>query len=252
MKIYLYFKELKNRFILNLYTWTLNCYCLYVHREQMAYFLGQHQENFFPYFIATNLTEIFTAFVKLSVILGLYFSYPFLIFQIFCFLSPGLYEYEYKRFYKVCIISCILHIISLYITYFFFLPYCWKFFLSFELNAENTLISIHIETRLKDYLNFFIKGLLLFTIFFNTVFLTLSFYNKLKVQKMIKYRKGIYMMCFLTSTIITPPDIYSQLILGSILIIIFELFLALIIIRSNYKNVRRITGLEPETFKATI
>lgn len=252
MKIYLYFKELKNRFILTLYTWTLNCYCLYAHREQIAYFLGQHQEKFFPYFIATNLTEIFTAFLKLSIILGLYFSYPFIVFQIFCFLSPGLYKYEYKQFYRACIISFILHMISLYITYFFFLPYCWKFFLTFELNAENTLISVHLETRFKDYLDFFTQGLLLFTFFSNLIVITFSFFNKLKTQKVVKYRKGIYMLCFLTSTILTPPDIYSQLILGLILILIFELFLTFIILKNNYQKARRITGLEPETFKATI
>lgn len=236
MKFLFYLQEIQYRLFIVFCCCLLNFIIIYINKEQVIYLLGQHQENIFPYFIATNLTEIFFSYIKLSIFLAFYLAYPIIILQLWFFLKPGLYQYENKILRNLIILTIILYITTNIVSYNIFLPYCWKFFSGFEFNAENFLVGIHLETRLNDYLEFFMKVFLSLNFLFHIFISFILLLKKLKLDYLVYYRKVVYLLCFIIATIGTPPDIFSQIIIGTLLILIYEAFLLSFFILSKYKR----------------
>ena len=157
MKIKVYIKEIQYRIFFTSLCFFFNLLIIYFYKDQLIFLLGQHQTNNFPHFITTNLPEVFFCLIKLSIYLALYFTFPIILIQIWFFFIPALYKYEYKIIKKFLIISIILYLIGSFTSYNILLPYCWKFFSGFELNYESSGVSIQLETRLYEYLNFFLE-----------------------------------------------------------------------------------------------
>jgi sec-independent protein translocase protein TatC len=236
MKFFFYLKELHYRAFIIIYCIVINFIILFYYKEQVLYLLGQSQPGPYTYFIATNLTEIFFALLNLNLFLAFYLSYPLIIFQLWFFFKPGLYKYEYESIRTFIKLTIVLFFISTILTYQLFLPYCWKFFSGFELEAKESLLSIHLETRLKDYLGFCVKGLLILNILFHSLLIFIILLKKIKVDLLIYYRKIIYFLIFLAATLGTPPDIFSQVFIGITFICLFESFLILLFILKIYKD----------------
>lgn len=225
MRIKIYLLEIYNRLLISLFTILTNFIIFYSYKEQVIYMLGQHQQNLFPYFISTGLTEIFFIFIKLSAFLAFYFSYPIILIQTGLFLVPALYKYEYKIILNYLLLSLALYFSTTLIAYEYFIPYCWKFFSSFQMKADESLVSIHLETRISDYLNFFFEIFISLNIVLHLLLTFLIFLHKFTLDSIVAYRKLIYLLLFVFATALTPPDIISQIVTGAFFIIAFELFL---------------------------
>lgn len=225
MRIKTYLLEIYSRLLISLFTILINFVILYSYKEQVIYMLGQHQQNLFPYFISTGLTEIFFIYIKLSGFLALYFSYPLILIQITIFIIPALYNYEYKITRNYLTVSLSLYFVTSLMTYKYFLPYCWKFFSSFQMRANESMVSIHLETRISDYLNFFFEIFTSLNISLHLLLLFLIFLQKITLNSVVSYRRLIYLFLFVFATALTPPDIFSQLLIGIFFISTFEIFL---------------------------
>lgn len=225
MRMKIYLLEIYNRLLVSLFTILTNFIIFYSYKEQVIYMLGQHQPNLFPYFISTGLTEIFLIFIKLSAFLAFYFSYPIILIQTGFFLVPALYKYEYKIIRNYLLLSLSLYFLTTIATYKYFLPYCWKFFSSFQMNASENLVSIHLETRISDYLSFFFDIFVSLNIVLHLLLVFLIFLHKFTLDSIVAYRKIIYLILFMFATVLTPPDIFSQILMGILFILAFELFL---------------------------
>lgn len=236
MKIKVYMKEIQYRLFFTSFTIVVNAVVIYCFKEQLVFLLGQHQNTDFPHFITTNLPEVFLCFIKLSFFLGFYFSFPIIVSQSWFFLSPALYKYEYNLTKNFLLISLTLFVIGNFFLYKIILPYCWKFFSAFELNYESNGVSLQLETRLHDYLNFFIQ--LLYSLNLTTNFcLFLSFFLfRFPAKTLTKLRKIIYFLCFFVATLLTPPDIFSQIFVGLILITLYEFFMFSFFLTHEYKK----------------
>lgn len=236
MKVARYFLEIYNRFLIIILTWSLNFFVLFYYKEQIVFILGQHQETTFPYFISTNLTEIFFVYLKLSSFLAFYFAYPIIVAQIALFIIPGLYKYEYLIVRNFFLLSILLYTATTVFTYKIFLPYCWKFFSSFQLKAEESLISLHLEARIADYLSFFFETYLLLNVILHIFLIFLFFLYKVTLNSILKYRKLFYLLFFLFATLMTPPDVISQVIVGIFFLVFFEIFLFSLFLSYEYKK----------------
>ena len=176
-------------------------------------------------FIFTTLTEIFFTYIKFSIILGLIISLPFIIFQLWLFLIPGLYKFEKNilDFYLLISFSCFL--ISILLNYYFILPNILKFFLNFENN--NYFFPLHFEAKLENYLFFTLRLFLNMILCFQFPFILciLLFFNLLSYQFFIYNRKIFYIIFLFLSAIIAPPDFYSQILIFILLSLLYELIL---------------------------
>lgn len=226
-----YYKEIKNRFKLMLFAW-LNCLNIcYYYKEKILLILVN--SNIFsletsnkPYFIFTNITEIFYIYLEVVVFISNQIASIILFYQIFMFLSSGLYHFEFtklKLIFQTFFISWIFCSVTLFKL---LVPLSWDFFLSFQENLTSIqLIPLFFEAKLSEYLQYFIclYYICLTSCQFFTILIIVSTKLNNRLKKIL--RKLFYLIFMVFSTIITPPDVLSQVIISSILILVYELLI---------------------------
>lgn len=175
-------------------------------------------------------------YCKLIVVLAFYFSFPNLLLQLWFFLIPALYRYEYNLLKKFVIFSIFFYCIATILSYEIFLPYTWKFFSGFQLKEETSLVTIHLENRLADYLNFFFESFILLNGFFHILLIGFWILQQFSLKILVISRKIVYFIFLLIATLFTPPDVSSQLIVTFLLTITYEIFLLYIFLNFYYKR----------------
>jgi sec-independent protein translocase protein TatC len=225
-----YYKEIKNRVTLIFFAWVFSLNTCYYYKEVILFILINSSSLFLnsnekPYFIFTNITEVFYVYLELILFISNQITIVLLIYQILMFLSLGLYKLELKKIKSLFQIFLLTWIAALFLLFNFIVPLTWKFFLSFqEGSTNNQLISFFFEAKLNEYFNYFVS--LYYVCLINCQFLVLllitlnSMNNKLKETK--TFRKLFYLIFVIFSTIVTPPDVSSQICISGILIVIYE------------------------------
>jgi len=231
MKTYFlkHLKDLKFHFLLFFSLLILIFTISYIFSDQWIYLLIKpliylKKSN---YFIFTDIIEIFYIKILLSIILSLFISIFCGFFQFWFFLAPGLYKKENFLILKIIIVFLILFFISLNFIFIYIIPNAWKFFIEFEKTTHPFLFNIYLEPRLYNYLLFIIKILFYTNILFQYPFLILLLllFKIISIQQIIKFRKFFYIKVLIMSSLIAPPDIWSQIIIFTCLIILIELFI---------------------------
>jgi sec-independent protein translocase protein TatC len=230
MSYYLYYSELKNRLFLVLLTWSsVNIVC-FAYKELLIFsiiditdYTGFLKTN--PYFVFSNVTDLFNAYIQLSFFVSNQVCFFFIFYQLFLFVAPGLYVFEYKNFIFVIQILFFGWIFSVLVLNYVILPISWTFFLSF--NQEASLISFIFEANLKKYLSYYFNLYYLCVLNFQIFFIILFSINNIShnKHKIKSFRKWFYFLFVFFSTVSTPPDIFSQLVLSLSFIIVYELFI---------------------------
>jgi sec-independent protein translocase protein TatC len=233
-----YYSEIKNRIVLLIATWASVILVSYIFKEVLLYVITkQNLSTKFDgtsYFIFTDVSEIFSAYVFLIFFLVKQVFMIYIFYHLLIFLSPGLTKVEYN--YLTFIFKTVVFLFFLSIIVFnkFLFPLSWSFFLSFKNFEMLESITLYFEAKLSEYLTFYVTFyymcLLYFQIFLILILLFKYFGNKLTVYK--RFRKFFYYLCVIFSTSITPPDVVSQLI-SSVAIIISCEFLLYCFIVSN-------------------
>ena len=169
--------------------------------------------------IFTGLPEAFFTYLKVSLLAGLVLATPFLFYEFWMFISPGLYRQEKRFMIPVVILSIIFFAIGSSFGYFLVFPYGFKFFLGF---ASDT---IHAMPSMKEYLGFASKMLVAFGMVFELP-LVLTFMARMglvSVDFLKKNRKYAVLIFFTGAALITPPDVITQTMMAIPLMILFEI-----------------------------
>lgn len=172
--------------------------------------------------IYTNLTEAFFSYVKISVFFTFCVAFPFILFQIYLFLKPGLYLRERKLLMFVFISSVVLFFIGSAVLFYLVIPKAWIFFLSFE--RHSTLVPLLIEPKLSEYLDLVMALMVAFGAAFQTpiVIIVLNILGLLSSTTLKSKRKISVVISFIVGAIFTPPDVLSQIALALSLILLYE------------------------------
>lgn len=226
--LYKYLLELKHRIILIIFSWIVTILICYYYKEILLFLLIKLNKNLYFlesfYFISTNLTDVFTVYLKLSYFISTQLCVFLLFYHFLIFISPGLFKHEYKIIKLVIIMSCFFFLFSVFVLNNFVLPYVWSFFLGFQSNQTNESINIFFEAQIKEYLKFYIN-MHYITIIISQIFvflLLLLHFIENKIKFIIKTRKLIYCAFLIFSTIITPPDVISQIVISLCFILFYE------------------------------
>ena len=169
--------------------------------------------------IATQVTSPFMAPLKLVLFSALLITMPYLFYEIWMFMSPGLYKNE-KSFVAPLMISTIFLFSSgVAFAYFVVCPIIFKFFIGVAPE------SIVVMTDICEYLNFVIKLIFAFGIAFEIPVATFLLIRAGIVQKetLVKARPYLIILFFVVGMLITPPDIFSQLFLAIPMWMLFEI-----------------------------
>ena len=228
MVYYSYYLEFKNRLLLLLLTWvSVNLIC-YFYKEILIFeiidvtnYVGFSKTN--PYFIFSDVTDIFTVSIQLIFFISNQICFVLLLYHLLMFLAPGLYLFELTNFFSVLRISFLYWIFSIFVLNYVLFPFSWFFFVSFQNNSLKS-VSLFFEANFKDYFNYYISLYYLCVINFQisclVLFVINSFNNKLNKVKV--FRKIFYFIFVIFSTMITPPDIVSQLVLSLCFAVLYE------------------------------
>jgi sec-independent protein translocase protein TatC len=231
-----YFLEIKARGILILICWTISLLTAYLNKEVILFLcvlptLPLFLDNSF-YFIATNITDIFATYLTLSYLIAFQLTIFFLFYQALMFLTPALYSLEKKILKRILYSSFIFWLISIQMLTSIILPLTWSFFLSFQ-DTSKDVLNIFLETRINEYLTLYVFiywVVVLVWQFFLSFFLILNSFNK-KLEFIKNTRKFVYFVFFVFATLLTPPDVISQLLLAFCFGIVYELMIITTILK---------------------
>lgn len=168
--------------------------------------------------VFTAVPEAFFVYFKAAFLAGIFFASPFILYQIWAFISPGLYERERKYIYPYLFVSSFFFLVGALFCYFIVFPIIFRFFLSFASDVIQPLPAI------KEYLTFTIKLLLAFGLLFQwpALILFLARMGVVSSQVLAKNRKYAILAVFVAAAILTPPDLVSQLLLAGPLLAMYE------------------------------
>lgn len=168
--------------------------------------------------IATGVISPFLVPFKLTMVLAVFLAVPFILHQMWAFISPGLYNHEKKFAIPLLISSIVLFYTGIAFAYFVVLPLAFAFFTA--VGPEGISYMPDIGNILDFILTVFFAFGIAFEIPIATFLLILSGFTT--VQSLTEKRPYIFLGCFVVGMLVTPPDVFSQTILAIPMWLLFE------------------------------
>jgi sec-independent protein translocase protein TatC len=168
--------------------------------------------------IATTVMSPFTTPFKLSLFVAVFFAMPFIIYQLWAFVAPGLYRHEKRFAVPLLVSSIVLFYTGVVFAYFFVFPLMFQFF------AATTPHGVAMMTDISAYLDFVLTMFLAFGAAFEVpvavVLLVLT--GVVKLEKLKENRGYVLIGIFIVAAMLTPPDAVSQCIMAIPMYLLYE------------------------------
>lgn len=169
--------------------------------------------------IFTSLPEAFFTYVKVAFVAGLFLVSPYIFYQIWQFITPGLYESERKYMVPIALLSAVFFVGGALFGYFIVFPFGFEFFIGYADEMIKPLPS------LREYFSFSLKLLLAFGFIYELP-LFIFFLARLGLVTaafLRKNRRYAILLSFIVAAILTPPDGITQILMAVPLIILYEI-----------------------------
>lgn len=169
--------------------------------------------------IATDVTATFMAPFKLNFFLALTLAMPYLIYQVWSFVKPALYQKERSLALPLLLGSISLFYLGISFAYYIALPSILHFFISV---SPETVAPM---TDINSYLTFCLKLFLVFGLTFEIPIITLLLIliGVVTTEQLIEKRRFVVVGCFFVAMFVTPPDALSMIMLAIPMWILFEI-----------------------------
>ncbi len=181
--------------------------------------------------IATEVVTPFLIPLKLSLLVAFVMALPFVLYQIWAFVSPGLYAHEKRWIVPLIFASSVLFIAGMAFAYFAVFPVVFKFVTSVAPQG------VAIMTDISKYFDFVITLFVAFGTTFEVPILVVVLVASgiVSVEKLRYVRPYVIVGAFIVGAVFTPPDIISQFLLALPLWLLYEigLLIASVIIRTK-------------------
>ncbi|NOS35467.1 MAG: twin-arginine translocase subunit TatC [Deltaproteobacteria bacterium] len=166
-----------------------------------------------------GIIEPFFTYLKVAVVAGIVLASPVILYQVWAFAAPALYKGERRWFLPIVLISTLFFLLGLIFAYKVVFPFGFKYLMGFA-NAE-----LRPELSIALYFSVAIKLLLAFGIvfeipFFMTILARIGVTNAAFFSH---YRRYAIVIAVVLSALLTPPDIFSQLMMAGPVILLYEL-----------------------------
>jgi sec-independent protein translocase protein TatC len=172
------------------------------------------------FMIYTSLPEAFFNYMKISFYGSLFLTSPYIFYQLWKFISPGLYKSEKKYMIPFVISSTILFICGILFGYYLALPPAFSFFVEFSSDFLKPMFS------LREYLSLSLKLLLAFGVSFElpVVIFFLARIGVVSSKMLSRNRRYAILIIFIAAAILTPsPDALTQIIMAIPLMGLYEI-----------------------------
>ena len=213
------FKDTTWRLLLAPSEWT---FCTYRWIEQAAHAVGLtdfHFEEYHVDLIATDLSSQFMTHITTAVYLGLLGASPYILFELFRFISPALYENEKKYSVQVAGVIYVLFILGVLMSYYVLFPISFRF-----LGTYSVAERVHSSITLDSYVSTFTTLTLVMGLVFQlpVIAFALAKMGVISSAVLSEYRKHAFIVIMLVAAIITPPDLMTLILVTIPLYLLFE------------------------------
>ena len=173
--------------------------------------------------IATDVTGTFFVPLKVTLMAAFLLALPYVLWQVWAFVAPGLYQHERRLAVPVLVSSFLCFVAGMAFAYFIVFPIAFGFF------AGYAPAGVTMMTDIDKYLSFVLTMFIAFGITFETpvVVIVLVRFGIVSLEKLRAIRPYMIVGAFVIGAVFTPPDVVSQLLLAVPLWLLFELGLLL-------------------------
>ena len=168
--------------------------------------------------IATEVASPFFAPFKLTLFCAIFFTIPYILYQAWSFIAPGLYNNEKKLAIPLLISSSLLFYLGVAFAYYAVFPLLFAFL------TTTAPDGIQIMTDINHYLDFIIKLFFAFGVSFEIPVATFLLVRGgiISADKLAQNRPYIILLAFFLGMLLTPPDVISQVLLAVPIWLLFE------------------------------
>ncbi len=228
--------ELRGSVVKSLIGIGLSMSIAYIFVDKLMYWLKKPMMDIMPEsssFVVLSPQEYFFTELKAALFFGFILAMPWVFFQIWRFISPGLYKHERRMLILFVLSASFCFLLGVSFAYFLVFPPTFNFFLETLPQGVTGAYSISM------LYGFAITILLAFGVVFQTpiaVFL-LVFFDLVSLETFTKWRRFVFVGAFIVGAILTPPDPITQVMLAIPTYLLFECGLLAARLASKKKKV---------------
>jgi len=231
-----YFKELFVRFQYLVFSFLLTVFILYSYKGIIFILLTiplidlnyDHTEtlNSYSNFIYTRPAELLTIHFFSIFCISIVIQTPYALWHLVDFIKSSLFLEEYKKIIKILISLFVSFTVFNSLCFFFIFPKIWSFFQKFNtLVNQSENLNFSLELSVQDYF-LFVLGFIYFVNIFIVIFYSLTFFMLIfGVENFIYWKKLFIFINIVFATLLSPPDVYSQIVILIFLSVLLELIL---------------------------
>lgn len=171
-------------------------------------------------FIATEAPEYFVLYIKLGLISGLFVAMPVILFQVWLFISPGLYSHEKRFAIPFVLFGSVFFFLGAAFAHYVAFPWTWEFFITF------TPSWVTVAPKLQPTFALYIRIVLAFGIVFQmpTVVFFLARMGVVTAGFLMRHTKYAVLIIFMAAAVLSPGgDIGSQVIMAGPMLVLYGL-----------------------------
>jgi sec-independent protein translocase protein TatC len=168
--------------------------------------------------IATDVVGVFLVPMKVALLVAFVIALPYVLYQAWAFVAPGLYAHEKRLILPLVSASSILFLLGMAFAYFIVFPVIFRFMASIAPEGVAWM------TDIEKYLSFVLTTFVAFGVTFEVpvVVIVLVRMGVVSVAKLREIRPYVIVGAFVVGAVFTPPDVLSQLMLAIPLCILYE------------------------------
>ncbi|MDR2637335.1 MAG: twin-arginine translocase subunit TatC [Zoogloeaceae bacterium] len=169
--------------------------------------------------IATDVVGVFIVPIKVALMTAFLITLPYVLYQAWAFIAPGLYQHEKKIALPLLVASVCLFFLGMSFAYFLVFP------AAFHIMSTFVPEGVAWMTDIDKYLSFVLTTLVAFGMAFEVpvVEILLVRAGIVNVGKLKEYRSYAIVGAFIIGAVLTPPDIFSQVMLAVPLCLLYEI-----------------------------
>lgn len=168
--------------------------------------------------ISTQVVGAFVVPMKATGWVSLFIAVPYVLFQAWSFIAPGLYRHEKKLALPILVSSVLLFYAGMAFAYFLVFPTVFSFI------TATAPMGVQVMTEIDAYLSFALTSFLAFGVAFETpvVVVLLVASGIASTEAIVKSRPYVIVGAFVVAMVLTPPDILSQFMMAVPMLLLFE------------------------------